>query len=339
MPRSDACCFTAADVEWRRVAGVLVVRNFLCPDVYQHVLADAEESHRFERGRLWEEREGSSFPGVRFEYVGEHAPEYAAGEYLKARGGQDDDTLAAFKSGELFHSCLDRLTTRRQATPPWPLLTSHQPDCAKSAQIFAPSCVSPQSVRSSYQTRDAHSAIIHHDFEGEDQNSFVLNLALSTAYNDTATAFWTPVGAPEQVRGACRGTRDARDGADFERTLQRCYKWGQAGGRQREELLRNFASASEGLAVLQTHDPTGNFAFLDSVPFRANQLVVYRADQMHSAVITPDACRRYADVGPGELQRGRLMHQVFYAPNPPRPVHGGIGSHVEPPDEKQKAEL
>ena len=46
------------------------------------------------------------------------------------------------------------------------------------------------------------------------------------------------------------------------------------------EQVRDFTlTNSEGLAVLGTHDPTGKFALLDHVPFRANQLVVYRADQ------------------------------------------------------------
>ena len=194
-----SCCFSSADVEWRARAGVLVVQNFLCPEVYKRVLADADESHVFEGGAYWEDRLGSSFPGVRFEYRGEHAPEFAAGEYLKARGVEtDDSTLAAFKSGELFKSCLDRLSTRQLSRPPWPLLTAHGPDCSASPLIFAPSCVSAQSVRdpavehnmhqahistppvfarprhlcvqqvrSSYMTREAHAAIIHHDFEHE----------------------------------------------------------------------------------------------------------------------------------------------------------------------------
>ena len=94
-------------------------------------------------------------------------------------------------------------------------------------------------------TREAHAAIIHHDFEHEvpryvqicrsssrsvlhdslgscawqDQNAFVLNLGLSTRYNDTATAFWTPVGAPEKARGACRGTRDASSEPEFARGI------------------------------------------------------------------------------------------------------------------------
>lgn len=68
-----------------------------------------------------------------------------------------------------------------------------------------------------------------------------------------------------------------------------------------------------GHRILYNKDPTGAFTNLDFVEFRANQLVVYRADLMHSGGLVPDAIERYS-------KASRLMHQIFYGPKVPRKI-------------------
>ena len=90
-----------------------------------------------------------------------------------------------------------------------------------------------------------------------------------------------------------------------------------AGGEHRTALIA--LPESKGLAVLGTRDPTSRYALLDHVAFRPNQLVVYRADVMHSAALTPNASQRLGAAGRFQnLRLRRLMHQIFYAPDPPR---------------------
>ena len=177
LPAGQLCCFDPAKIEFRQNMRALIIPDFLCPEVLELVLKDVAHSAQYKGGSLWEDR-GNAFPGKRFESVGEHRLE---GPYMQYQESiVEDPRVAAFKDGTLFKQCLDQVSLRGL----WPeALTPHLPEtedcCARCPNIFAPSCVAAQSVRTSYMSRAAHSSIIHHDFDPEDQNIFVMNLGLS----------------------------------------------------------------------------------------------------------------------------------------------------------------
>ena len=58
----------------------------------------------------------------------------------------------------------------------------------------------------------------------------------------------------------------------------------------------------------------------DSVSSRLNQLSLYRADILHSLAAKPSASKRLVD----DPLKSRLMHQIFYAPNPPAGMQGAL---------------